>query len=646
MLIILSSVSVYAQTNDTTVVRIKSDDTTLVKQKSKDTLVKFDNNKILKNNVISRYSDTISYDSYIWNDKRNLGEILNERSGYYVNSFGTGSRTSISFNGSREIGIFKDGIQINDIYAGGFDVEIISVNEIEKIEEVSTPLSFLYGTNSRSKAVNIITKDKFQPNLFSQLRYSQDRDGALFADFYMNFPVSRKFNLIFGLNNHGSDGHYNNSDFALWRGRVSLNYYPSEKLNFKFTYAQNKLQRGLNGGLYPFTNSDTLLDPKLASVNIADSYEKLSNFYGNFTVTGKFFKDSLSVTRFNLFSQNSFREFRYGEKGLNPDSIKVSKNYHNIQYGFDLNQNFNIVPFRESSILLLAGVKGLYNFYNFDRTSAVQPDANIGTVFFQNNYLDIYSRADLDYRSFRISAGVKSENFDGKQYLAYGGEVNYKHTFAENIFITLNAGGYDVPGGLGYLQYFYDTFGGSTYASEKIRYYELGFKLNYENFAINATHYGYRNSSSFLNGNYGLTYKSKYVEGYVNINTVDNENADFHGFPEVFVKADISYHNFFFTNHLNLKTGFNVKYFSESPLTGYNQFTNSPTGVYGNYPDNHCKLDMDFYIGARIGKANINLTFANLLNNLIYDTYVYPWDNRGGFLKSLSRFTITWDFWN
>ncbi len=53
---------------------------------------------------------------------------------------------------------------------------------------------------------------------------------------------------------------------------------------------------------------------------------------------------------------------------------------------------------------------------------------------------------------------------------------------------------------------------------------------------------------------------------------------------------------------------------------------------------------MDFYIGARIGTADINLTVANIFDNLNYTTAIYPYDARGGFLNTISRFSIVWDF--
>jgi hypothetical protein len=136
-------------------------------------------------------------------------------------------------------------------------------------------------------------------------------------------------------------------------------------------------------------------------------------------------------------------------------------------------------------------------------------------------------------------------------------------------------------------------------------------------------------------------------EGYLNLNLTDKDKLNATS-PGVFIKADLAYKNkTLFNNKLNLKTGFNVKYISEMPEYSYDQRTGN--FYYGNAGYNYTVLDqfmLDVYVGVRIGKANINLTLANLLNSLFYDTQLYPYDDLGGFLRSVSRLTIVWDFWN
>ncbi|MCU0372196.1 MAG: hypothetical protein MUE56_02985, partial [Ignavibacteria bacterium] len=152
---------------------------------------------------------------------------------------------------------------------------------------------------------------------------------------------------------------------------------------------------------------------------------------------------------------------------------------------------------------------------------------------------------------------------------------------------------------------------------------------------------------SALNNNISAGFNGSMFEGYVNLNLTDKNKLNSYS-PGVFIKSDFAYKNkTLFKNKLNLKAGFNAKFVSEMPGYNYNQETGQ--FFYSNYNVDYSVLDqfmIDLYLGARIGKANINLTLANVLNSLFYDTQLYPYDDRGGFLRSVSRLTIVWDFWN
>lgn len=625
-------------------------DSSIINTLTKDTIkFNFNKNKIHKFDLLSHLSDTSGIDSYIWNDKRNLQEIMNEKSGYFAYFFGTGGKSLINFNGLSNVGVFRNGIEANNQFYGGFDVETFSVNEIEKIEEVSTPLSFMYGLNPYGKIINIIGKDNFQPNLFTQFRYSQDRDGALFADVYMNVPVSRKFNFLFGINNHSSDGHYQNSDFSFWRSRFQFNYYPSDRFNVKFFISGNKQERGQNDGLLFSTSKDTLLDPKLALAVNPDAYEKIFTIYSDIKISSRFFHDTLSLTNLNIFTNNSIREYRDEENRTTPNGIFIGKNYHSIQYGFDLNQSLHFNPFKMTRIKLIAGVKGYYNLYNYDKSTIIKIDSILGTRNYDFNAADIYSRLDLIYNNLAISGAVKSQRFENSYHFMYGAEINYLIKLNNNTNIRIKGGTNNTTIGFDYASLFYEEYFNrfvNNYNSSRKQYYEAGFKmtLNELTFSYLNYHSNLFSNYSILNSNISLGYNSNYVAVILNLNSFSKDNYLIKTIPPVFISSDIAYKAVLFKNKLRLRSGINLKYSSERASIGYNQFSNSVT-IENNYSA-YDYFDVDFYIGARIGKANINLTLANVLNNLNYYTAVYPKDERGGLLRSVSRFTITWDFWN
>jgi hypothetical protein len=607
--------------------------------------IQFDTNKIKDSQLLSLSSDTISNDFFIWNDKKNLSEIMDEKSGYFLNYFGIGGRNLIKYNGSDEysVGIFRDGIQINDNFFGSFDIENISVNEIEKIEEISNVSSFLYGINTRAKSINVITKDRFQPKLFSQFRYSQDRYGAMSADFFVNMPLSRKFNFIFGISNHSNDGRYTNSDFSTWRGRIKLNYYYSPRLNLKTNFYYAKVQRGLNEGLVNSAD-DTLSSSILASVIDPDAYEKVTNYFFDVTLIAKLFNDNNSLTKLKFYTNNSLREFRDEQNQPIIDSVYLTNNFHSLQYGIDFKQNLKKTFGKDIYADILVGGNAYYNFYNYTKISgdwymlSANPQDN---RFIQNKLYTAIGKIDLNIKNFFLSGFCKTDYVDGNFFFQTGFEGNYDIIKADDIKVTLHSGANSTYTGIVYPNLVLQDYVSlsNIYNTNKLKYIEAGIKVKYDNLSLDVCGYNNNNGVDInWNGNYSLQYASKYFDGYVNVSQFNYQN-----YPDIFVKSDLAFHNYFFNKKLNLKTGFNIKYFSNfyPPVYSQYQYQTNNTVIQSIAKN---LFNVDFYVGARIGTANVNFTVGNIFNRVNYDTFLYPYDNRGGFLNSISRFTIVWDF--
>ena len=626
---------------------LKSKDT--IKRISQNNLIKdsthfisFDTNRIKNTQRLDNYSDTSGYNTYIWNDKRNLGEILNEKPGYFINFLGNGGKNPINYNGINDnnVGIFRDGIQINDNFYGGFDIENISVNEIKAIEEVSNVSSFLFGINSQAKSINIITKDEFRPTLFSQLRYTQDRYDQLSADFYINMPFSKKINFIFGMNNYAYDGRYSNSDISVWRGRIKLNYYISPKINLKFSFYHTKNVRRLNEGLQ-YTTDDTLINPILANIISPDSYEKISNYYFDISLNAKLLKDTLSLTKLKFYEMNSLRLYRNGENHSST-GVFLKEDFHSMQYGIDLKQNIKKILFKNIYFDLLAGGNAYFNLYNFSVPQNPVIDDGSYRVFLARNYYTAMSKLDVGLYNFVLSGSYKIDYFENKLFNLFGLEVFLNLINNKEDILTLHGGVNSTTSGINYNSlkaYGITGNSGTFYDADRILFYELGVKCKFNNIVFDFYNNVVNKSiyDGYSNGNYSIYYNSKYIDAGLNATISNNIYL-----PDLFFKSDISYHNFFFKDNLNLRIGINIKYFNKVYLYNYSQ-----EFYQRNYYGLRTAKDffnVDFYIGARIGTANVNLTFANLFNKVNYTTAIYPYDDRGGLFNSLSRFSITWDF--
>ena len=582
----------------------------------------FDRNKIQDPYLLDGTSDTISYNKYIWHDKRTISEVLNEESGFYIIDFGVGSRDLIYHNNISDdrLGFFKDGIEVNDIYFGGLDVENFSINEISKIELVSNVSSFLYGLNNYGKSINIISKDDFRSKAFCQLRYSQDRNNSLNADINFILPISDKINITLGVNNNGNEGRYMDSS-NIWRGRARMNFIISPKLNVKINFNYAQIHRNLNGGLIS-ASIDTLTDPIVArEVNI-NSYEKIRNYFYDVDLTAKLFNSNKSLTKLKLYSINSVRLYRDDQSGPNPPGPSIAYNFRYIQYGIDLKQNYSTQLNENNSFNFIFGYNGYFNLY----------DNSINGTF-QNTYHSFLSKMDIFSKNIYISVFGRYNHIDDN-YLNYGVETKYYYLNLKDFSAGFKGGinKTSVP-----INIIPDNSG-------KInnRYIEIGttFKISSINFDL--LYFNNQRNIYNTDNNDGINFASSFQsKNFDYCFSIDKFNEIY--FPGYFLKTDISYHDYFFNNKLNLRFGFNVKYGNNIEPITYNQIFYMP----GNRIDLQVYyFNLDFYIGARIGSANINFTLGNLFNTFNYLAYLYPLTDRGGAFQVISRFTVVWDFLN
>ncbi|HMR40134.1 MAG TPA: TonB-dependent receptor plug domain-containing protein, partial [Ignavibacteria bacterium] len=468
--------------------------------------VPFDTNKIKDQTLLSNTSDVFSYDSlYIWNDKRTLSEIMDERQGFFIFDMGLGERNALNYNNwyANQTGIFRDGIQINDNYYQGFDIQNISVSEIDRIEEVSDVSSFFYGINSMAKSVNVITKDVFQPKPFTQLRFSQDRFGSLFADVFFSQPFSRKGNVQIGITKHSIDGRYANSAFNIWRGRGRINLYLSSKINAKLNFYLDNFTRGLNEGLVYNADPGVLSDPEIAQVRNPESNEDLENYFYDLTMTGRFFRNQNSLTKFKLYSNNSNRQY-YESNVLGPYYS------HSIQYGGELTQNFNILHKNDLSSDIFIGGNIYLNFFKGYFPAAL-PEQNYS---YRENYYSLKAKYDLSYKSLFFSALLRNDNIQKNNYLNYGAEAKVIAYQNKDLLFELS-------GGLNHTGYYIEN-GAKANVIDLTNYdfphnlYEIGGKIVYKDFTLEAT--GFKKSyDQWEEESYGVNSTISFISEYTDL---------------------------------------------------------------------------------------------------------------------------------
>lgn len=613
-------------------------------------IVKFDSLKIKNTAELSDNSEFIPYDNFIWNDKRNVSEILNEKSGIFVNNKGFGQYNRIYYNNfyDNQIGFYKDGIQLNNNFFGIFEPELVSVAEIDKIELVSNISSFIYGMNSYGKAINIISKDKFEPKPFSQLRYSQDRNGSLFADASFTIPFSRKFNFYIRGNNHSLDGNYTNSDFSVWRGDGRLSWFPSSLWNYKLDFSYSKISRGLNGGLnYSGKNLaavstiDSLRDAKITFVNDPTGREVNENYNTSLSIYSKAF-GSNSTTMLQFYFINYYRN--YGSQLFYPESDTILRNdyYTTTRLGINLKYDKKIALANSGQLDFLFLNNYFFNAYNLDLELTDNVRLNSSS---KANFGFASGKIAYNNERFSLSGLIKLERSfvtdSSQNAVSYGSEAKFKLVEDKDFGLSI-LGGFNRINALNVYPI------SSMYFLTGLNNYQSGIELKSEK--INSyLGYDYSSQSSRVKFKFDVSYGAFNLTSENDFQIKDYENS-----LPLFSKNDFSYRNKFFKDKLDIKIGVNFKaimnyrFYADDYLKTIDERFYGGSAVTDNsyYNNFNNKFLADFYIGARIGHANINFTVANIFDSFYYDTFLYPSDDRGGLFNAVSRFTIVWDFIN
>lgn len=580
--------------------------------------------------------DTLTRRRFLWYPAKSLEDIFNYLPGYYQYFMDVGQLNPISFNqlSYSQTGVLRHGRPINDLIDGSIDLNLLSRNEIAEIEVSNGFGNNIYGY---SNSVSIIERELFQFRPYTEISFYQDRYENLYFDgnFHQNF--FRKLNFNFGITKHSYDGHYTNSDFDKWLGRFNLNFAPSNKLNFFLNVNYAKIQKGLNDGINADTvnigDKDIMFNSAKAIVNNPDAYEIKERFdvdLGSVFLAGK-----NSFTNIQMYVSNSFRKYRDEENRPNPNNIFIKNNYHWINYGAKLQQVFTFYFMKDLVIRSRTEIETNQKYLNYNYSD---PIFSTGSYSFQNN--SILEELITAYRNFNVTAYLRVNDIFDKNIseLIYGFKGSY----------TLNL---DSENKLAV----------SSLYNSRYNYISGIIKLNFGKNSLSSEYYNYKTNDSIsgifngINGKLNLMLFKFDIEGAYSYNNAPvkaglNPLQTAYS-PKHYGNLSVSWHDVAFKNKLEYKIGLSSRFWSEYYAYYYKSEAN--TFLIPFFPENPnynlnipANATLDFFIIGIIGKATFGLTLENILDRLIYNTGVYPFMDRGGFLNTISRLNITWNFFD
>ncbi len=201
-------------------------------------------------------------------------------------------------------------------------------SDVEKVEVIRGPASILYGSNAMGGVINIITRKQNEDGWSSNGRIMY---GSYNTQKYMaNGGLKKgKFNGFLSINHDRTDGHRDNSDFAITNGYTKLGYQISDHL---------QVWGDVSLAVYEAQNPGAVSRPMID--NVADILRGVASV----TVENKYEKNNGAFKFFYNFGKHKIND-GYAEGGT-PKNYFFRSNDHN--YGITFYQTYR--PFQGNMI--------------------------------------------------------------------------------------------------------------------------------------------------------------------------------------------------------------------------------------------------------------------------------------------------------
>ena len=401
---------------------------------------------------------------------RTLSQLLNEQAGITINgalnNAGTVQTVYMRGANSGRVLVLLDGIPVGDPYFinNEFDLNFMSVNDVERIEIARGAQSTLYGSDAVTGVINIITQKK---DLRKPIAFRTSLSGGNFNTFRGNIQAYGTIGKwtyqtrFSGLKTDGFSAAYDSSgsknfDRDGYQGKLvnaSVGYRATNQLNLRGFFQYSGYESDVDGGVFNDDRDFTIDNRNLTS---GFGFKQIGKWY---SLTGNY-----------QYSENK-RAFLNDSNSISGFSKYVSDNYFSRSHFAELYATFKL----GKGFTLLQGVDyrfGIYNS-NFFSVSSFGP--------FEEKFPDTSVTQISAYTSLIYSDKKNKWNME------YGGRINQHSRYGRNATFTFNpsytinahfrifgsiASGFKAPG----LYQLFSSFGNKDLLPEQSINYEFGIQ--------------------------------------------------------------------------------------------------------------------------------------------------------------------------
>ena len=450
------------------------------------------------------------------NAGRTIAQILNEQAGLYLpgSLSNAGTVPSIYMRGasSGRTLILIDGMPVGDpsMISNEFDLNLVPLNLIERIEILKGAQSTLYGSDAIGGVINIITKNKSIAN------FSGDFSTGSYGTRKLNLQHSNtigKLNYalgfgneaatgfssatdITGKNNFDKDGYKNNNWFA------NINYAINQNWNLKASTHQTSYNADIDYGAFKDDKDEKFNNAtKLTGLVLKYKKEKsIFQFQYQLSTQDRQYKNDSADRKYTIFEDNQYKgkshfadafystpiakniqwimggDFRYGSYQQTYVSISEYGPYNDnfkdtFQYQTALYSSLLINDASNKWLLELGGRMNKHNRYGSNQTFTISPSYKLSSSF------RLMASASTGYKAPSLYQLSYNEDLKPEQSFNTEMGVEYK---TNTVFIRAVYYNRTIDNGIDYNYIDYNFF---NYIRQKVNgtELELNWKANEKN---------------------------------------------------------------------------------------------------------------------------------------------------------------------